>query len=210
MLQALSVFQGGFSISDVAPVVATTAAIALDLIDALTAKSLVDVTRDASGHMRHRLLETIRLFALSRLIEAGLAVETRDRHLEHFCEDPAGDSLEFMMSKGSVFRRGLEYENFRAAATWAYERGDRRATSRIAGMIAEMAVVRGEVQIAIDAMRLEAEHDDVEQVMIERRCAHCEPWGTSLNRPMASQASSMQPFRRNAMARNASMTWMNP
>ena len=167
MLQALSVFQGGFSTSDVASVAGTTTAKSLDLIDALTAKSLVDVTRDVSGHVRHRLLETIRLFALSRLIEAGHAVEMRNRHLAHFCADPAGDSLEFMMSKGSVFRRGLEYENFRAAATWAFERGDHTATSRIAGMIAEMAVPRGEVQIAIDAMRLEAEHDDVERTMID-------------------------------------------
>jgi hypothetical protein len=167
MLQALSVFQGGFSTSDVASVADTTTAKSLDLIDALTAKSLVDVTGDVSGHVRRRLLETIRLFALSRLIEAGQAVDMRNRHLAHFCADPAGDSLEFMMSKGSVFRRGLEYENFRAAATWAFERGDHGATSRIAGMIAEMAVPRGEVQIAIDAMRLEAEHDDVERAMID-------------------------------------------
>jgi predicted ATPase/class 3 adenylate cyclase len=167
MLQALSVFQGGFSTNDVASVAGTTTAKSLDLIDTLTAKSLIDVTRDASGHVRHRLLETIRLFALSRLVEAGHAVEMRNRHLTHFCADPAGDSLEFMMSKGSVFRRGLEYENFRAAATWAFERGDHAATSRIAGMIAEMAVPRGEVQIAIDAMRLEAEHDDVERAMID-------------------------------------------
>ena len=167
MLQATSVFQGGFSLDDVATVAGVSSVQALDLVDALSAKSLIDITRDASGHVRHRLLETIRLFALARLIDAGNAVELRNRHLEHFRDDPSGSSLEMMMSVESVFRRGLEYENFRAAATWAYEQGDLAATSKIAAIVSEMSVPRGEIQIVLDAMSLEADHPDIEQVMID-------------------------------------------
>ena len=64
--------------------------VAVDLVDALAAKSLIDVTRDDRGQIRHRLLETIRLFALSRLVEANEIVTERDRHLDHFLNDRIG------------------------------------------------------------------------------------------------------------------------
>ena len=86
LLRTLSVFQGGFAAPDVAVVAQVSELNTRKLIDALAAKSLVDVTRDASGEVRHRLLETIRLFALARLVDAGEAVETRDRHLDHFAD----------------------------------------------------------------------------------------------------------------------------
>ena len=70
MLQTLAVFQGGFSAADVAAVAEVRDRTAVDLIDSLAAKSLVDVTRDRGGHLRRRLLETVRLFALSRLLDA--------------------------------------------------------------------------------------------------------------------------------------------
>lgn len=157
MLQVLSVFQGGFITSDVAAVAGVPEYEAIDLIHSLVAKSLVDVTRDIRGHVRHRLLETIRLFALARLIGAGRADEIRDRHLEHFYNDPAGDSLENWVSLDTATRTGQEYENFRSAATWAFERGRPEATARIAAINHEAGARRGEVQLVIDCLRLSAE-----------------------------------------------------
>jgi predicted ATPase len=157
MLQTLSVFQGGFATPDVAAVAGVPEYEAIDLIHSLVAKSLVDVTRDFRGHVRHRLLETIRLFALSRLVSAGTADETRDRHLEHFYNDPAGDSLENWVSLDVATRTGQEYENFRSAATWAFERGRPEATARIAAINHEAGARRGEVQLVIDCLRLRAE-----------------------------------------------------
>jgi predicted ATPase/class 3 adenylate cyclase len=157
MLQTLSVFQGGFSVPDVAAVAGIPDYEAIDLIDSLEAKSLVDVSRDRNGHVRHRLLETIRLFALARLIDAGEAETTRDRHLEHFYNDPAGASLETFLSLDSVARAGREYENFRSAATWAIERGRPEATARIAAISHEAGARHGESQLVIDCLRLPAE-----------------------------------------------------
>jgi predicted ATPase/class 3 adenylate cyclase len=157
MLQTLAVFQGGFATGDVAAIADVPEYEAIDLIHSLVAKSLVDVTRDIRGHVRHRLLETIRLFALARLVTDGRADEIRDRHLEHFYNDPAGDSLENWVSLDVATRTGQEYENFRSAATWAFERGRPEATARIAAINHEAGARRGEVQLVIDCLRLAAE-----------------------------------------------------
>jgi hypothetical protein len=172
MLQTLSVFQGGFSAPDVAAVAGLPDYEAIDLIDSLEAKSLVDVSRDSNGHVRHRLLETIRLFALARLIDAGQAEATRDRHLDHFYNDPAGASLETFLSLDSVARTGREYENFRSAATWAIERGRPEATARIAAISHEAGARHGESQLVIDRLKLPAELEPRDRVNVNMSLAY--------------------------------------
>lgn len=166
MLGWLSVFQGGFEIADVAAVAGVASYEALDLVDSLAAKSLVDVGRDGGGHLRHRLLETIRLFALSRLVDAGLADTARDRHLDHFANDPIGTSMEVRQSLGGLVRIGQEYENFRAAATWALERGRPEATARIAAVAAEPGVNRGEVTLILEWLRVSADLERNDQIFV--------------------------------------------
>jgi predicted ATPase/class 3 adenylate cyclase len=156
LLMTLSVFQGGFAVSDVAVVARTSEVNARSLIGALTAKSLVDVTRDASGEVRHRLLETIRLFALARLVESGAAVDTRDRHLEHFAMDALDRRIEPVYRWSlldHVIRSGREYENFRSAITWALERGQIGTAVQMAAMGMDASAARGEAQLAIDVLR---------------------------------------------------------
>ena len=154
MLQTLSVFQGGFSIPDAAAVAEVTEHEAVNLIDGLAGKSLIDITRDSSGGLRHRLLETIRLFALARLVDAGAATVTRDRHLDHFANDPMGGSLEAWTSREAVVRAGREYENIRSAITWALETDRRDAAVRLAAMASDAASPRGEIALAINCLRL--------------------------------------------------------
>ena len=136
MLQCLSVFQGGFGLADAAAVAGVGNHVAVDLVDALTAKSLIDVTRDDHGQIRHRLLETIRLFALSRLVDAGEVVAVRDRHLEHFLNDRIGATMNDSYDVRARWRMHREFDNFRSAATWALERGRPDATVRLAAMTA--------------------------------------------------------------------------
>ena len=172
MLQTLSVFQGGFSVADVAAVADVSEYEAIDLVDSLAAKSLVDVTRDLRGHVRHRLLETIHLFALSRLIDAGLADAVRDRHLERFYNDAAGESLENWVSLDTVTRTGSEYENFRSAAIWALERGRPEATARLAAINHEAGAQRGEVQLVIDSLRRSADLSPRDRINVSASLAY--------------------------------------
>ena len=157
MLQTLAVFQGGFAAADVAVVGQVSEREARNLIDALTAKSLVDVIRGASGSVRHRLLETIRLFALARLIDSGEATTTRDRHLDHFARDAGDLTMANWVDLDRVIRSGREYENFRSAITWALERDRLDTAIQMAAMGAEAAANRGEAQLAIDILRRSAE-----------------------------------------------------
>jgi predicted ATPase/DNA-binding winged helix-turn-helix (wHTH) protein len=55
----------------------------IDALSGLVAKSLIAL--DSDGHQpRHRMLETVRLFALEQLDDSGRAGEARDRHLAFF------------------------------------------------------------------------------------------------------------------------------
>jgi predicted ATPase len=164
MLQTLSVFQGGFSIPDAAAVAGLSQHETTNLIDDLVNKSLVDITRDSNGGLRHRLLETIRLFALARLIDTGAAMATRDRHLEHFASDPMGTSLEAWTSRAAVVRAGIEYENIRLAITWALETDRRDLAVRLAAMASDAASPRGEIGLAIDCLRLRVELEPTDLV----------------------------------------------
>jgi predicted ATPase/class 3 adenylate cyclase len=156
MLQCLSVFQGGFGLADVAPIAGVGNHVAVDLVDALTAKSLVEVNHDDHGQVRHRLLETIRLFALSRLVDAGEVVAVRNRHLEHFLGDRIGASMNDSHDIQASWRMYREFDNFRSAATWALEQGRADATVRIAAMTAP-AFPRGEEHTAMEWLQLPSE-----------------------------------------------------
>ena len=164
MLRTLSTFQGGFSVADVAEVAGVSVAAARNLVDALTAKSLVDLTRDSTGAIRLRLLETIRLFALSRLIDAGEAIAVRDRHLDHFEGLPGVHSFETWSGLEWTLTTGREYENLRSAITWALERGRTDSAIRLAAAGAEAAASRGETDLAITILRTPAELSDRDAV----------------------------------------------
>jgi predicted ATPase/class 3 adenylate cyclase len=149
LMRTLSVFQGGFSVPDVAVVAERSESDTRQLVDALSAKSLVDVTRDATGQVRHRLLETIRLFALARLVDAGEAETMRNRHLDHFDDQGASLSVARWWAMDEVLRAGREYENFRSAIAWAIESDRPEAAVRIAAARFEAASARGEAQLAL-------------------------------------------------------------
>jgi predicted ATPase/class 3 adenylate cyclase len=83
VLRALGVFVDGFDVDAVAMVTGTSRNVALDTIEALVAKSLVD-RADQAGLVRFRLLETVKAYAEDRLVDAGEAEVARGRHLDHF------------------------------------------------------------------------------------------------------------------------------
>ena len=56
----------------------------VDLLGQLVDRSLV-VADEFEGHVRYRLLETIRQYAIEELDTSGLADETRRRHAAHWC-----------------------------------------------------------------------------------------------------------------------------
>ncbi|MBC3190660.1 LuxR family transcriptional regulator [Pseudonocardia sp. C8] len=84
----LSVFSGGFDLA-AAEAVGTDDEVdphaLLDALSALVDKSIV-IAGEEHGHVRYRMLETIREYGRDRLREAGLAREVGDRHRGHFLQ----------------------------------------------------------------------------------------------------------------------------
>jgi predicted ATPase len=87
LLRRLSAFVGGFTLEAAEQVCSADPIDAyrvLDLLARLVDKSLVQVRRSDAEEDRYGLLETIRLYAQQRLVEAGEAEATRHRHAAFF------------------------------------------------------------------------------------------------------------------------------
>ncbi|HUR78478.1 MAG TPA: LuxR C-terminal-related transcriptional regulator [Acidimicrobiales bacterium] len=114
LLRRLSVFAGGFTI-EAATAVATDDTLQghhiLDLLVQLVEKSLV--TADDTGGRFH-MLETIRHYAMARLVDAGEGDACRQRHFEYFLalanqrQDPAAWVVAVAVDEAN-FRRALQF-----------------------------------------------------------------------------------------------------
>ena len=85
VLRRLSVFSGGASLEAAERVCAGDAGDVLELLTALTEKSLVVVTEGGAAP-RYRMLGTIKEYAENRLAEAGETEPARQAHLAYFTE----------------------------------------------------------------------------------------------------------------------------
>jgi predicted ATPase len=121
LFDTLGVFAGEFDLSAVAAVAGLDDFGALDLVEQLVAKSMVEA--DPSRN-RYRLLETLRQYAWDRLVAADRLAETRDAHAACFFELAAGQAKRIRAGDphGAVLDR-LEgdYDNLRAALAWLIE-----------------------------------------------------------------------------------------
>src|SRR5262245_34715742 len=84
MLTRCSVFAGAFDLDGACAVTGSSDEFAtLDLLDALTRKSLLIADR-SSAHARFSMLETIRQYAEDQLVAAGEADAARSAHARYF------------------------------------------------------------------------------------------------------------------------------
>jgi predicted ATPase len=95
----------------------------LELLGHLIEKSLVlKRSKVVEGVIRYRLLDSIRQYALTRLIESGEADMIRRRHAEYyftFAEAGAPKSLNDYLQKNWLENMELEIDNIRAALAWS-------------------------------------------------------------------------------------------
>ncbi len=148
LLRRLATFVGGFSLAAAESVCADGSLDTLDVLDALddlARKSMVQVDATPLGS-RYRLLETIRQYALEKLLEAGESDLLRQRHHDHFAELAA-------LGRESRDWRGLDYpawvdrldadhDNLLAAIAWAAERDDPLDLDRLLASLARVWELR--------------------------------------------------------------------
>jgi predicted ATPase/class 3 adenylate cyclase len=130
LLHDLGVFEGGFDLEQATAVVEPPddGGDVLDHVVTLVDHSLVqrDVPDAAVDGIRFRLLETIRAFALERLVAAGRQAATRRRHASAYLAlaESAAVNLPGPDQPRWLDRLTIDYSNLRAAIRWSIDSGE--------------------------------------------------------------------------------------
>jgi predicted ATPase len=120
VLRSLAVFSGGWTFEAAEAVAGEIEA--MDGLSGLVNKSLVNVEEE-EGESRYRYLETIRQYAMEKLLESGDAVNVRNRHLGHFIDFAQRAEEQFGTPQRLLWvnRLEVEHDNIRSALGWALE-----------------------------------------------------------------------------------------
>jgi predicted ATPase len=129
VLRYLGVFAGGFdveAIRDVHP------AATIEQLAALVDRSLV-LVEDAPERNRYRLLETVRSYALERLVAAGEHDEARSRHGDHYLAlaEAAEPNFSGPQQQAWLSRLKADQDNLVAALTWTRDQGQSERLARL-------------------------------------------------------------------------------
>ena len=116
----LGAFVGPFDLAAACAVGEVSEPDAIDLIEALVAKSMV-VGRPGPSGSQFRLLETMRAYAEDRLVQAGELEQTRDRHLEHLVSRWGRFDFDRVAAEPEIKR--MLAPNIEAGMEWAITRG---------------------------------------------------------------------------------------
>ena len=139
LLRWLSVFVGGWTL-EAAEAVCAGEGIevrdVLDLLSRLVDKSLV-LADDGGAEKRYRLLETIRQYALEKLMDTEEGTQVRDRHLDYFIAMGEAEMQDFFKAADQVAmlaHLASDLDNIRRALDWASETGRIDAEFRLANV----------------------------------------------------------------------------
>lgn len=126
LLQRMSVFAGGWTLEAAEAVGAgegIDAGAVLGLLAQLVHKSLVIVQREPGPEPRYSLLETIREYALARLIELGGVTAVRQRHANYFLALVEAAQSSSSGPEGRIWLERLSQENgnLLSAFEWSLE-----------------------------------------------------------------------------------------
>ncbi len=142
LFDILGVFAGEFDLDAVATVASLDALEALDLVEQLVNKSMVeaDPARD-----RYRLLETLRQYAWERLVSGGRLGEVRAAHASSFAALAARQARR--MGEGgqhldALDRLDADYDNLRAALAWLIEQRRADAAARMVRRLSGLFQIR--------------------------------------------------------------------
>ncbi|MDP6715068.1 MAG: hypothetical protein QF368_10625, partial [SAR202 cluster bacterium] len=138
LFDRLSVFRGGFTLEAVEHVGVGEGDDPLYVMDSLfqlVDKSMVTVINTGTDEARYRLLETLRQYAGERLVESGLADDTRGRHAEYYLNmtHEAQPVIWGTNPAPAFVLLETNHDNLRAALEWAIGSEERETALRLVG-----------------------------------------------------------------------------
>jgi predicted ATPase/DNA-binding winged helix-turn-helix (wHTH) protein len=123
MLEDLTVFRAGFTLTDAIALTApaSESATAVARIVTLCTKSLLAEER-IDGHLVYRLLDTTRHYAAEKLRESGREAAVKRRHARHLgaAMQPSGAPIGSDEQRRTLSRQGRYLDDLRAALDWAF------------------------------------------------------------------------------------------
>jgi predicted ATPase/DNA-binding winged helix-turn-helix (wHTH) protein len=128
-LRCLSIFSAGFGLEAAVAVIGDLpASRVVDAVTNLVAKSLV-MAETGGLRARYRLLETTRVYAREKLVQAGEFDATAHRHAEYYRDlfERAEAASEKRPAAEWLAEYGREIDNLRAALDWAFSPGGETA-----------------------------------------------------------------------------------
>ena len=137
----LAVFLGGWTFEAAEAVIGSNEA--MDGLLGLVNKSLVNV-EEQGGRSRYFFLETIRRYAMDRLLESGQTVDARNRHLNYFLGFVEREGEKLFDTEGGhrLTQFELEHDNLRYALRWALD-NDPLTALKLVGFMNEFWLRRG-------------------------------------------------------------------
>ncbi|HKH35799.1 MAG TPA: BTAD domain-containing putative transcriptional regulator [Rubrobacter sp.] len=147
LFRRLSAFAGGWTL-EAAEAVGSDGlggANVLDVLSRLVEKSLVVAEATEGDGLRYRMLELIRQYARKKLEEDDKPDATLRRHTNLFLAlaEEAEPELKGPRQQEWLERLEVEHDNFRAALTWALDRGKVELGLRLSGALGEFWHMRG-------------------------------------------------------------------
>ncbi len=144
----LAVFVGGCRLEEAEAVCGPPDELGLEVLEGLSVladNSLVTSSAEDPAEPRFGMLETIREFALERLAESGEEEDLHRRHAAAFLVLAEGTAPQLY---GPDRRRYLdrlerEHDNFRAALSWAVQRGETQLALRLSAALWRLWQMRG-------------------------------------------------------------------
>src|SRR5262245_10580373 len=148
LMRALAVFAGGWTLEAATAVcgVSDDEFEVLDLLTRLIDKSLVVVEHSRGGETRYRFLETVRQYALERLVEAGESEAVRDRHIAFYCALAEQAEPHFRTHDQAewIRRLNIEHENLLVALAWReLPEGEPELALRLGGAVWRFWLIGG-------------------------------------------------------------------
>jgi predicted ATPase len=138
LLRSLAVFNGPIRLDALEGICGRDHDDFVAVLGSLVERSMVN---HDPGERRYRLLETVRLYAQQKLLEAGDADEYRRRHRDWFLAYVCALPLEECFFPGNTSRRiATDIDDLGAAVRWSYDSGDVMAAAEITTRMAMAAV----------------------------------------------------------------------
>lgn len=167
-LRRLSVFRGGWDLEAADAVTLDSTELGVDPLELMTSlldESLIRRQLDVRTEPRYDMLETLREYGRERLLEAGEAEDTDERHARWFLElaERLAPSLTGRDQRASLDRLERESDNLRAALRWAIDRRAVELGMRLAAALWRFWQMRGHIgegrQLLAELMAIDAEVD---------------------------------------------------